>query len=300
MPYGLYRASVSVQYSYTSTPLWAVRPVQNLSACTVQLYLYSPYGPYSLDRTSVSVQRCTLPYFYLYILINVNYWLGTCVSLLLDRVAVTERILLHTVHRLFNMLHNLMSQLYWIGQPFIITHRRSIRTHSMVQSPSWAANRFTASQEIPRISRNPKVHYRTYNRPPPVSILGQPNPVHIPTSHFLKNHLNIIHPRLGLPSCLFPSGFLTKSLYTSVFFPHTRYMSRLSFIVWILSPGKYWVKVIQIINLLIMYFSPLPCHFIPLRPKYSPLHPILKHPHPRMVNNIMQLAFLHRNYFFKF
>ena len=32
----------------------------------------------------------------------------------------------------------------------------------MVQSPSWAANWFAASQEIPRISRNPKVHYRTH------------------------------------------------------------------------------------------------------------------------------------------
>ena len=37
-------------------PLWAVRPVQSLSACTVQLYLYSPYGPYSLYRASVLVQ----------------------------------------------------------------------------------------------------------------------------------------------------------------------------------------------------------------------------------------------------
>jgi len=64
-PYGLYRASVPVQYSYTSTPH---------SACTVQLYLYSPmgrrdctepqclysraipllpYGPYGLYRASV-------------------------------------------------------------------------------------------------------------------------------------------------------------------------------------------------------------------------------------------------------
>ena len=34
----------------------------------------------------------------------------------------------------------------------------------MVQSPSWAANWFAVSQEIPRISRNPKVHYRTHKR----------------------------------------------------------------------------------------------------------------------------------------
>jgi len=73
-------------------PLWTVRPVQSLSACTtvhftfiytsippmdrtacpepqclyngalyLYLYLYSPYGPYGLYRTSVPVQRCTLP-----------------------------------------------------------------------------------------------------------------------------------------------------------------------------------------------------------------------------------------------
>ena len=64
----------------------------------------------------------------------------------------------------------------------------------MVQSPSCEANRFAASQEIPRISPNPKVHYRTHKLPPPVFILGQPNPVHIPTSHLLEIHPNIIHP----------------------------------------------------------------------------------------------------------
>jgi len=67
-------------------------------------------------------------------------------------------------------------------------------TYSKVQSPSWEANWFAASQEIPHISRNSKVHYRTHKRPPPVSILGQPNPVHIPTSHLLEIHRNIIHP----------------------------------------------------------------------------------------------------------
>jgi len=69
-----------------------------------------------------------------------------------------------------------------------------ILTYSMVQSPSWEANWFAASQEIPRISRKPKVHYRTHKRPPRVSILGQRNPVHIPISHVLEIHPNIIHP----------------------------------------------------------------------------------------------------------
>ena len=63
----------------------------------------------------------------------------------------------------------------------------------MVHSPSWEDNWFAASQEIPRILWNPKVHYCTHKRPPPVQ-LGQPNPVHIPTSQLLEIHPNIIHP----------------------------------------------------------------------------------------------------------
>ena len=70
----------------------------------------------------------------------------------------------------------------------------NLLTYSMVQSHSWEANWFAASQEIPSISQNPNVHYRTHKRPLPVSILGQPNPVHIPTSHLLEIHPNIIHP----------------------------------------------------------------------------------------------------------
>ena len=88
-------------------------------------------------------------------------------------------------------------------------------TYFIVQSPSCEANWFAASQEIPRISRNPKVHYRTHKRPTTIPILGQPNPVHIPTSHLLEIHPNNLHHlRLGLPSGLFPSGFPTKTLYT--------------------------------------------------------------------------------------
>jgi len=90
-----------------------------------------------------------------------------------------------------------------------------IFTYSMVQSPI-EANWFAASQEIPRISQNPKVHYRTHKRPPPVSTLRQPNPVHIPTSHLLRPILILsTHLRLGLPSGLLPSGFPTKTYTTT-------------------------------------------------------------------------------------
>ena len=63
----------------------------------------------------------------------------------------------------------------------------------MVQSPSWAADWLAASQEIPRISRNPKVHHRTHKRTQPVPILGQPNPVHIPgLAILIKERAHII------------------------------------------------------------------------------------------------------------
>ena len=49
-------------------------------------------------------------------------------------------------------------------------------------------------KKFPAFLWNPKVHYCTHKRPPPVPILCQPDPFHIPISHLLEIHPNIIHP----------------------------------------------------------------------------------------------------------
>ena len=74
------------------------------------------------------------------------------------------------------------------------TKHTYLLTDYMEQSSSWSANRFSASQEIPRILWNPKVHYRIHKCLPPIPILRNIDPVHAPTSNFLKIHLNIILP----------------------------------------------------------------------------------------------------------
>jgi len=67
----------------------------------------------------------------------------------------------------------------------------SLITYSMEQSP-WKANSRSASQEIPSILCNQKVHFHVHRSLPLIPTFNQMNLVHTIISCFFKIHSNII------------------------------------------------------------------------------------------------------------
>ena len=134
----------------------------------------------------------------------------------------------------------------------------------MGQSPSWEANRFRIPEGLLRHSQVPV----TCPYPEPARSISYP---HNPTSWrsilILSSHL-----RLGLPSCLFPSCFPTKTLYTPLLSPmHTTcpaYIIRLVLNTRTILGEQYRSLSSSLCSFL---------HLVPFRPKYSPQRPILKH-----------------------
>jgi hypothetical protein len=104
-------------------------------------------------------------------------------------------------------------------------HVIRILNYSMELSPSWEASQFSASQKIPCLLRNTKVHYHIHNCSQPTPMLNQPNPVQIPTSHSLKIHLIIILPYTpGSPQWSVSLRFSHQNSIHASLLPHACYM----------------------------------------------------------------------------
>jgi len=90
----------------------------------------------------------------------------------------------------------------------------------MEQSPSWEANRFSASQEIPRILWNPKfITPFTSARQLSLSWARSIQSITSHPTHWRSILILSFHLRLGFPSSLFPSGVPTKTLCTPLLSP---------------------------------------------------------------------------------
>jgi len=138
-------------------------------------------------------------------------------------------------------------------------------------------NGSAASQEIPHILWNPMVHYRIQKCQLPVPILSHLDPVHNPHPTSWTYILILFsHLRLCLPSGLFPLGFPTKTLY-----------STLPFLINATCPAN--LILLDFITRTVLgeqcrSLSSSLCSFlhshIPLGPKYPPQQPILNHYQP--------------------
>jgi len=74
-------------------------------------------------------------------------------------------------------------------------------------------------KKILRILRNPTVHYRVHNSPPPVPILRLINLIHAHQNDLRSILILFSHLCLGLPSGLFPSSFPNKILCAPLLSP---------------------------------------------------------------------------------
>ena len=132
-------------------------------------------------------------------------------------------------HSSKEFIYCLMSSLRLVQS--LMTFNGYLLTHSMEQSSSWKANRFSESQEIPSSLWNPKVHYCVTTE------------LHLSLSWARSILILSSHLRLGHSSGPFPSGFPTKTLYAPLFSAILATMPRQSHSSRFYQPNNIWWEV---------------------------------------------------------
>jgi hypothetical protein len=140
----------------------------------------------------------------------------------------------------------------------------------MELSPVWEVANCAATQELPNILWNPKVHYPTGPYPEP----DQFNPYHTILS-LSQIHFNMVHPPNSWSSQWSLSFWLSHLYPICILLPHSCYIPSPSSLTW--SFWLYLEKSTSYEAPHYVVFSNL-LSLISLRSKYSPQHPVLKHP----------------------
>jgi hypothetical protein len=113
--------------------------------------------------------------------------------------------------------------------------------------------------------------------------------IHPHTTSWRSMLLLLSHLRLGLPSGLFPSGFTTKRLYTTLPSP-IRATCHAHHILLVYIVRKIFSEEYRSWSSSLWSFLHPPVT-TPLRPKYSPQHPILKYPRPTFLPQCQRPSF---------
>jgi hypothetical protein len=142
----------------------------------------------------------------------------------------------------------------------------------MVQNPSWHANRFSATLEIPSNLWTPKVHCFIHSWIPTVPLLRQFDPVHTPTTKLQKTYLIVIILPSTLVSPTWSLSFRipTKTCVRLSTYPNVLH-AKYQYFRFYHTQNSEWE--LQIIKLLMMQFHTNPCPPSPHRFKYFAQHP---------------------------